>query len=490
MSVDPRLYFENRCAIVESLRRNGNAYPHKFHVTSSIPAFQTKYGGLAAGARLSEEQVTVAGRIQLIRSSKNALFLDVYGDGVKLQVLGIAADYEGDFADLSKIARGDIVGVSGFPASSKRGELSIVPRSVTVLSHCLRILPKAQFSFTDQELRYRHRYLDLILHPNVRDTFVARANIIRHVRRYLDDRHFLEVETPMMNLVAGGATAKPFVTHHNDLQMDLFMRIAPELYLKQLVIGGMERVYEIGRPFRNEGIDLTHNPEFTTCEFYMAYADVHDLVNMTEELLSGLVLAVTGGAKVTYHAHGEAEPWQLDFTPPFRKVSLLAELERSTGVSFPAPDSLSSPEGQSFLQKLCLEHRLICSEPRTSARLLDKLVGHFIEPQCIQPTFIMDHPQCMSPLAKSHRSLPGLCERFECFVAQKEICNAYTELNDPLEQRRRFDQQAADKAQGDEEAQGVDEAFCHALEYGLPPTAGWGNLLHSVSDADVNRDGR
>lgn len=295
------------------------------------------------------------------------------------------------------------------------------------------------------------------------------------MRQFLDRLGFLEIETPMMNMIAGGATAKPFVTHHNDLKMDLFMRIAPELYHKMLVVGGLDRVYEIGRQFRNEGIDLTHNPEFTTCEFYMAYADYADIMDITEQLVSGMVKSIRGSYKITYHPDGPEGPEQeLDFTPPFKRVSMIKTLEEKLGVQFPSADTFNTPATNQFLSQLCVKHQVECPAPRTTARLLDKLVGEFIEEFCVNPTFIIEHPQIMSPLAKYHRSIPGLTERFELFVAKKEICNAYTELNDPVVQRERFEQQASDKAAGDDEAQLVDENFCTALEYGLPPTGGFG----------------
>ncbi|EGW31845.1 uncharacterized protein SPAPADRAFT_62457 [Spathaspora passalidarum NRRL Y-27907] len=486
----PNQYFEIRSRQINELREANNAdptkfnpYPHKFQVTTKIPEFVEKYSHLQRGETLQDVSVSVSGRIMVKREAGSKLkFYSLKGDGVQVQIMAQAQDAESveAFEKMHELLRrGDIIGVVGYPgktapAKGGDGELSVFAKTVQLLTPCLHMLPTEHFGFKDQEARYRKRYLDLIMNDSTRDRFKIRSKIISYIRKFFDERDFIEVETPILNVVAGGATAKPFVTHHNDLNMEMFMRIAPELFLKELVVGGMDRVYEIGRQFRNEGIDMTHNPEFTTCEFYQAYADVYDIMDMTELLFSEMVKEITGSYVIKYHPNGpEGEELTLNFSRPWKRINMIEELERIYNVKFPAGETLHTEAAGDFMKKLLKDNNIECTPPLTNARMLDKLVGD-LEDSCINPTFIFGHPQMMSPLAKKDRNVPGLCERFEVFVATKEICNAYTELNDPFDQRARFEEQARQKAQGDDEAQMVDETFCNALEYGLPPTGGWG----------------
>ncbi|PPE02909.1 hypothetical protein GOBAR_DD00069 [Gossypium barbadense] len=517
--MDPTQFHENRLKFLAAQKAEGkNPYPHKFFTSMSIVEYIDKYGSLGNGEHIEDATVSLAGRIMSKRASSSKLFFyDLHGGGAKVQVMADARFMgnssksgldEAEFAKFhSTVKRGDIVGVTGFPGKTKRGELSIFPKSFLVLSHCLHMMPRQKagpdasvkktdvwipgstrnpetYILKDQETRYRQRYLDLMLNLEVRQIFKTRSKIISYVRSFLDNLDFLEVETPMMNMIAGGAAARPFVTHHNELNMKLYMRIAPELYLKELVVGGLDRVYEIGKQFRNEGIDLTHNPEFTTCEFYMAFADYNDLMELTEKMLSGMVKELTGSYKIKYHANGlDNAPIEIDFTPPFRRLDMVEELEKMANLNI--PKDFSSDETNKYLADACAKLEIKCPPPQTTARLLDKLVGHFLEETCVNPTFIINHPEIMSPLAKWHRSKPGLTERFELFINKHELCNAYTELNDPVVQRQRFAEQLKgffliemleyqDRQSGDDEAMALDETFCTALEYGLPPTGGWG----------------
>lgn len=352
--MDSTKYKEMREAWIRSRKAADlTPYPHKFHTTHTHAAYIKEFSGLAAGERL-ETEAAIAGRVMLKRESGAKLvFFDLVADGLKVQVLADASIYTGpDFtADMLNIKRGDVIGVRGRPGKSKKGELSILPTTVQMLSPCLHQLPKREI--TDKEVRYRQRYLDLIVNRPVRDIFLMRTRAINFLRRFLDMHHFIEVETPVLNLLPGGATARPFESYHNELQRKLYMRIAPELFLKMLVVGGLDRVYEIGRLFRNEGIDMTHNPEFTSCEFYWAYADYHDLMAFTEELLSSMVKELTGSYKIAIHPDGDksGRAVEIDFTPPFRRLPMIKSLEEKLGVKFPA--DLGQPGAHAFLAEQC-----------------------------------------------------------------------------------------------------------------------------------------
>jgi lysyl-tRNA synthetase class 2 len=430
--LDPTQFKANREAQIKAMEEEGvNPYPHKFPVDYRLPDFVAKFGPVTSdGGRLSEP-VSVAGRIVALRGQGKLVFYTLRGDGATLQIMSDVQTYqdggEEGFGKIHRtLKRGDVIGCVGFPGKSRRGELSLFPTKIVLLSPCLHMLPFAKGGsegggaggITNVETRYRQRYLDLIVNESVRRTFEIRSSIIQGIRSYLDARHFLEVETPMMNMIPGGAVARPFVTYHNELGMDLYLRIAPELYLKMLVVGGLDRVYEIGRQFRNEGIDLTHNPEFTTLEFYQAYADYEDLMQMCEEMVSGLVKSITGGYVIRYSPKPGAPEVEIDFTPPFKRISMMEGLEEAMQCKLPA---LDDPEVDAKLQQLLEEKGVECNPPHTTARMLDALVGEYLESNIVHPTFITEQPQIMSPLAKYHRSKPHLTERFELFAAGREV---------------------------------------------------------------------
>ncbi len=376
---------------------------------------------------------------------------------------------------------GDILGVRGTIKRTEKGELSVKVQEYVVLTKSLLPLPDKWHGLTDIAKRYRQRYVDLIVNPMVRDTFRKRALVTSGIRRYLEDRGFLEIETPVLQSEAGGAEARPFTTFHNTLEMELYLRIATELHLKRLVVGGFEKVFEIGRIFRNEGVSTRHNPEFTSVEFYQAYADYHDFMDLTEDMVTTLAQNILGTLKITYQ--GET----IDLTPPWRRVTMHDLVKEHTGLDFSTFSTLDG--AKAAIKDLNLHGVEHCT---SIGKLLNEVFEQTIEATLVQPTFLIDHPIEISPLSKPHRSKPGVVERFELFVAGRETANGFSELTDPIDQRQRFELQAALKAAGDLEAQGVDEDFLTALEHGMPPTCGEGigidRLVMLLTDSPSIRD--
>ena len=357
---------------------------------------------------------------------------------------------------------GDIVGVEGTVFVTHTGETTIRVEKWTLLSKSLRPLPEKFHGLTDKETRYRQRYLDLIVNPEVKDTFIKRSKIIKGIRKYLDDRHFLEVETPMLHTIAGGAAARPFKTHHNALDMDIYLRIAPELHLKRLLVGGLERVYEMNRCFRNEGIDTRHNPEFTTVELYQAYGDLEDVINITEDMVSKLAEMLYGTMKLTYIDK------EIDLTPPWDRMTMIEAVKKFSGADFEGITDVETA------RKMADEHDVEYGQYDGVGKIINAFFEKFVEENLIQPTIITGHPLEISPLTKQDRDNPLLTYRFEAFIYGRELANGFSELNDPIDQRNRFIEQMKERERGDDEAHQMDEDYCRALEYGLPPTGGLG----------------
>ena len=450
-------------------------YPHFYPTTKSIHTILSIYKDIENGAHLHDKIESVIGRIMLSRrSSKKLIFYTLAIDGKTIQIMSNISSYnnEIEFNSIHNIIkRGDIIGITGFIAKTKIGELSIIPSEIKLLTPCMTTIPSSHYGIEDKEIRYSNRPLDMIVNPLVQPIFRKRSKMIHYIRNYLYDREFLEVETPMMSAMAGGATACPFTTYHNDMKMNMFLRIAPELYLKQCIIGGMAKVFEIGKQFRNEGIDSTHNPEFTSIELYEVGADYNTLMVMTQDLLRKIAMEVNDTYLVTWKEH------KIDLSNEFTCWDVMDKLEElirlELGEHFKLPN-LESPNLESEYKDLVNKVSLKMSPPYTINRMMDKLIGHYVEPLCIQPTFLTNHPQIMSPLAKSHRSLPNKTERFELFIGSMEYVNSYTELNDPVKQKNIFAEVQKQKTSGDNEIPPSDDKFIAALEIGLPPTGGWG----------------
>lgn len=474
---------------VEQLKALGmNPYAYHWETTHNAAELQDKYADLPAGEEVALE-VAIAGRIIARRVfGKLAFFalqdetgtIQLYLD--KKRITEAMADVPNAFNHLKQLTDiGDIIGVKGTIKRTEKGELSVYVSHYTMLTKSLLPLPSQWYGLTDTEKRYRQRYVDLIVNPTVRETFRRRAKITAGIRRYLEEQGFIEIETPVLQTEAGGADARPFITYHNTLQMDLYLRIATELPLKRLVVGGFEKVFELGRIFRNEGVSTRHNPEFTSVEVYQAYADYHDMMALTENLITAVAQEVLGTLQITYQ--GEA----IDLTPPWRRVTMHQLVQEQTGLDFTQFKTLE--EAKAAAQKVGIEGVDKC---QSIGNLLNECFEQKGEETLIQPTFVLDYPVEISPLAKPHREKPGLVERFELFIVGRETANAFSELTDPIDQRERLEAQAARKEAGDLEAQGVDEDFLAALEYGMPPTGGLGigidRLVMLLTDCASIRD--
>jgi len=474
---------------VEQLKALGqNPYAYHWKSTHHAAELQEKFADLPAGEEVDLD-VAIAGRIIARRVFGKLAFFALQDDTGTIQlyldkkrISETMADVPDAFNHLKQLTDiGDIIGAKGTIKRTEKGELSVYVSRYTMLTKSLLPLPDKWHGLTDTEKRYRQRYVDLIVNPDVRETFRRRAKITAAIRRYLEEQDFIEIETPVLQTEAGGADARPFITYHNTLQMDLYLRIATELPLKRLVVGGFEKVFELGRIFRNEGISTRHNPEFTSVEIYQAYADYHDMMQLAENIITTAAQEVLGTLKITYQ--GEA----IDLTPPWPRVTMHELVQKQTGLDFTQFKTLE--DAKTAAKKVGIER---VEECQSIGKLLNECFEQKGEETLIQPTFVLDYPVEISPLAKPHREKPGLVERFELFMVGRETANAFSELTDPIDQRERLEAQAARKAAGDLEAQGVDEDFVTALEYGMPPTGGMGigidRLVMLLTDCASIRD--
>ena len=436
---------------------------------------------LAAGDELVGKEVSVAGRMMVKRIMGKASFCKIQDKQGVIQCY-VARDDLGEeaYAEFKKMDIGDIIGVKGFVFLTKTGEITVHTKELTLLTKSLKPLPEKFHGLQDTDVRYRQRYLDLIVNPEVRDTFVKRSQILREIRRFLDERGFMEVETPMLVPNAGGASARPFETHYNALDVDVKLRISLELYLKRLIVGGLERVYEIGRVFRNEGVDTRHNPEFTLMELYQAYTDYNGMMDLTEDMFRHLAKVVCGSTTITYQGT------EIDLGKPFERLTMIDAIKKYSGVDF---DTVKTEEEAKALAKA---HNIAFEERHSRGDIINLFFETYCEENLIQPVFIMDHPVEISPLTKKKPTDPTKVERFELFIYGREMCNAYSELNDPIDQRARFAAQDALAAAGDAEANHTDEDFLNALEIGMPPTGGIGygidRLVMLLTDSAAIRD--
>jgi len=481
---DINILIKRRYEELEELKAKGvEQFAYSFNVNSDSDDIKKNY------TEDTKREVSIAGRIMAIRRMGKASFAHIQDDKGKIQTY-LKKDELGEIYDAFRLMDiGDIIGVEGFVFKTKTGEISVHATSLKLLTKSLRPLPIPKETtdeqgnkvihdqFVDKELRYRQRYVDLVVNPKVKDVFIKRSKIISSIRSFLDSNRYLEVETPALQPIYGGAAAKPFITHHNALDTKLYLRIADELYLKRLIVGGFNGVYEISKDFRNEGMDRTHNPEFTMMELYVSYKDYEWMMNFVEAMLEKVCLEVKG--KLEIICEGKA----INLSRPWKRISMVEALKEKTGL-----DILTAKYDQ--LKSYAIDNGIEVKQGKP--KQVDEIFSELIQPELIQPTFIVDYPVELSPLAKQHRSKPGLVERFEGYVGGREICNAFSELNDPIDQRKRFEGQSKLREEGDEEAHQVDEDFLRALEYGMPPTAGLGvgidRLVMLLTDQSSIRD--
>lgn len=476
--VDVNEQIKNRMDKLKTLQENGNDpfVITKYDVTHHTKDIKDNF------EEMEGKSVSIAGRMMSKRVMGKASFCNVADLKGNIQ-LYVARDNVGEepYKAFKKFDIGDIVGVKGEVFKTQKGEISIHVTEITLLTKSLQVLPEKYHGLKDTDLRYRQRYVDLIVNPEVKDTFVKRSQILKEIRNFLDGREFMEVETPMLVANAGGAAARPFTTHYNALDENINLRISLELYLKRLIVGGMERVYEIGRVFRNEGVDTKHNPEFTLMELYQAYTDYYGMMELAESMYRTVCEKVNGTTKI------EFDGVEIDLSKPFERITMLDAVKKYTGVDF---TQIKTDEEAKAVAK---EHHVEFEERHKRGDILNLFFDEFVEEKLIQPTFVMDHPVEISPLTKKKPENPDYTERFELYITGREMCNAYSELNDPIDQRQRFEAQEALKAAGDEEANSIDEDFLNALAYGMPPTGGIGFgidrlvmlLTNSVAIRDV-----
>lgn len=468
ISEDINVLIKRRIEELEELKKRGiNPYPYKYEVSHHSKEVIDNFN------ELEGNDVSLAGRIMAIRRMGKASFAHIMDFEGKIQIYLKKDDLGEHYDNFRLMDIGDIIGIKGFVFKTKTGEITIHVKEYTLLSKAIRPLPVVKEvideqgnkivydQLADKELRYRQRYVDLIVNNDVKEVFIKRTKIIRFLREYLDSCGYYEVETPALQPIYGGAAARPFITHHNALDMKLFLRIADELYLKRLIVGGFEGVYEIAKDFRNEGMDREHNPEFTMLELYVAYKDYIWMMEFVEQLIAYIVEKLYGTLKL------KIEDQDIDFTPPWKRFSMPNLMKEKLGIDILNDDYES-------LLKFAKSKELDVDEKLSRAKLIDEIFSELIQPELIQPTFIFDYPLELSPLAKKHRNLPGVVERFEGFIMGRELCNAFSELNDPIDQRQRFEEQMKLRLSGDEEAHMMDEDYIRALEYGMPPTAGLG----------------